>query len=83
MSKVAKIKKPIRRRIGNLVVEIGPNGIRLRGFRRRKWHAASWEQIAALDDDNDPQLTLGRTIDRQAGAKRLQCMQANPTERKG
>lgn len=71
MSKIARLEKPIRRRIGRMVVEISEEGIRIRGVGRHKWHAVAWQQVAALDNAADDQETLSRAIDRKVGMRRL------------
>ncbi|GAA4443052.1 hypothetical protein [Bremerella cremea] len=81
MSRVTKIEQPLRRRIGKLVIEITAQGIRMRGYRCRKWHAVTWLQIAALDNADNPQDTVGAASDRQIGLRRLREMRAVPTER--
>ena len=74
MSRIAQIEKPLRRRIGRMVVEIGPHGIRLRAFGRRTWHQVTWEQVAALDNAGDQQETLSRSIDTRVGTELLKAL---------
>ena len=41
-----EFSKPVRRRVGNLVVTITADGVELRAFRRRKCLRLTWSQLA-------------------------------------
>jgi len=40
------LKRPLIRRIGNLVVRIDEDGIEIRGHRKRRWWSISWARLA-------------------------------------
>ena len=65
---VTKLKRPIQRRIGNLVIQVAEAGIRIRGYRRRKTRTYTWEQVASLAADDLP---LVRAAEQAAGTKVL------------
>lgn len=51
-----ELTRTITRRLGNLVVTITPEGITLRGYRRRsakRRKRVTWQQIATLADASD------------------------------
>ncbi len=45
---MTELERPIKRRIGNLVVEISRDGIVLRRYRGRRKVALTWPQLFAL-----------------------------------
>lgn len=42
------LKKPIVRRVGRLVVRLGPDGLAIRAFRCRTWYRVSYAEVAWL-----------------------------------
>ena len=62
------LKRPIQRRIGNLVIRVSEAGIAIRGYRRRKRRTYTWEQVASLALDDLP---LVRAAEQAEGAKTL------------
>lgn len=52
--KIRELTKPLRRRVGNLVLEMSPAGLAVRGKRKRTWRRASWKEVAALFADQRP-----------------------------
>ena len=58
------LKRPIKRRIGGLVVQVSESGITIRGYRRRKSRTYTWEQVASLAADDLP---LVRAAEQVAG----------------
>ena len=58
----------IRRRVGNLVIQLTETGLTIRGYRRRKARSYTWEQVASLAADDLP---LVRAAEHTAGAKAL------------
>ena len=68
------LQRPLVRRVGNLVVQIAPDGIALRGYRRRTWRKYTWQQVASLAHDNLP---LVRTAEHAAGSAVLAEMLRN------
>ena len=65
---VTKLKRPIQRRIGNLVIQVAEAGVMIRGYRRRKTRTYTWEQVASLSLDDLP---LVRAAEQAEGAKVL------------
>ena len=45
---VVKLKKPLSRRIGNLIIRIEADGLSLRGHRKHVWHPVSWNRVMSL-----------------------------------
>jgi hypothetical protein len=58
------LKRPVKRRIGNLVVQLSESGITIRGYRRHKGRDYTWEQVASLAMDDLP---LVRAAEQAAG----------------
>ena len=79
MTSPVELKKPLRRKIGDLVIEVTRDGLKLRGFNRRKSHRVSWAQIFALDSIDDEDATIGRHADERAGTRILKRLHADPT----
>ncbi len=50
--RITPLKKPLVRRTGNLVVKLAPEGIHLRGHRKRAWKFIPWQLVAAMVDLN-------------------------------
>lgn len=69
MPKLIELRRPIRRRLGDLVIEIRPDGLTLRGRRRRNPRTYSWEQIASLAEAGD--LEVIRETETAAGRREL------------
>jgi len=65
---LTKLKSPLRRRLGRLVIELSDEGITLRGYRRHQGRTYTWEQIASLAADDFP---LVRAAEKAAGTKVL------------
>lgn len=42
---ITRLRKPLRRRVGDLVVEIGPEGLHVRLPGRRQWCSVPWDWI--------------------------------------
>lgn len=62
--RITKLKKPLKRRIGNLIIRITTEGLFLRGHRRRYWKYVSWQEVAAVIDT--PEMLLLSEIKRGA-----------------
>lgn len=75
MSQLAKLQKPLKRRIGDLVVEITPDGIAIRGFGRKKRLRLSWEQVAFAAADSRPAIVSAET---KAGERVLDQIKPQP-----
>ena len=74
MARLTKLTKPITRRIGRLVVTITPEGVTLRGLRRRKRVLrVSWAQVACLARPEHRAIRLAENVD---GKRQLQAMGA-------
>lgn len=70
-----ELKKPILRRIGNLVVRLDPKaGVAIRAFKHRTWRQLSFERIAALADESTPIVAESETV---AGARVLERLGAS------
>ncbi|PQO39373.1 hypothetical protein C5Y96_05830 [Blastopirellula marina] len=74
MASVVELNRPIRRRVGNLIIEIHEKGITLRGSGRRKRRTFTWEQIAALDQAG----TVQAASDEALGRRVLKSLHALP-----
>jgi len=68
---VTPLKKPIRRRIGSLVVELTDTHLRVRGKHKQKWLAYTWDRILSLANETEAEqlpiltqmeLTAGRRL---------------------
>lgn len=70
-----KLKRPIVRRIGNLVVRIDAEGVAIRGHRKRTWRRLPWPELAAAAGEARPIL---RACDRELGAEHLAQWGAQP-----
>lgn len=70
-----ELKKPILRRIGNLIVRLDSNGVAIRGYRHRTWRGLSFSRIAALADESTPIAALSET---NAGRVVLEKLGASP-----
>lgn len=53
-----RLRKPITRRIGKLIVRITDEGIWLRGYRRRSWRKLTWCEVAAIAAEPRPLFDL-------------------------
>ena len=75
---VRELSRPIRRRVGRLVVTITTDGVELRGYRRRRLRRfLSWAQIASLSDSQQQPLLAG---DESAiGNAELLALKADPS----
>jgi hypothetical protein len=65
---IIELKRPLTRRVGRLVVRIGPEGITLRGYRKRRGIELSWAQVASLSGPERPAMQLAENVD---GRRRL------------
>lgn len=71
-----ELKRKMQRRLGSLVITIGPEGIELRGYRKRanyRRKLVTWDQIASLSDADKPVLvheeqSIGQIELQQLGA---------------
>jgi len=76
--KLTELRGPIVRRIGRLVVRIAPEGLQVRGYRKRKWRRVSWLSVGSLLEANDAPVLV--RADQVSGARVLGQMGALPTE---
>lgn len=74
MSRIARLDRPLRRRVGSLIIEIHARGVTLRGHGRRKRRTFTWQQIAALDEPGSVQAASDEAI----GCRVLKQLHANP-----
>lgn len=51
-------RKPVVRRYGRLIVRLTAAGIELRGYRKKKWRAVTWNEVAWLTMTNRDQSRL-------------------------
>lgn len=78
---ITELRRPIIRRIGRLVVTITPDGVELRGYRRRKYRRfVTWSQIASLSGDDCP---VTRVAEHETGTRELIRFAADPTKPAG
>ena len=66
MGTLTKLRRPVARRIGRLVVRIDAKGIEIRGYRRRRARRVSWARLAYFADELGPLIehaeeTIGRS----------------------
>lgn len=74
---VRQLSRPIRRRVGRLVVTITADGVELRGYRRRRLRRfLSWAQIASLSDAAVQPLLAGDEA--SIGSAELLALKADP-----
>lgn len=63
-----RLKRPLTRVIGTLVVTIDKHGVEIRGLRKRKLRKRlTWEQVAALESEP----SVMRVAEQNAGAREL------------
>lgn len=74
MSRIARLDRPLRRRVGDLVIEIHAKGVTIRGHNRRKRRTYTWQQIAALDQPG----TVQAAADEAIGRRVLKQLHATP-----
>ena len=68
------LTKPVTRRVKKMVVTITPEGVTMRGYKRRKGSLrVSWAQVASLAPANQPVIRLAENVD---GKRQLQAMGA-------
>ena len=72
---VTKLRKPLDRRIGDLIVRITDEGLLIRGHRKRTWHQASWEAVASAVAETLP---ITRAADAASGEQHLKAWGAVP-----
>lgn len=75
MSSITELKKPIRRRRGNLVIEVATEGLTLRGHRCRTSLTVTWAQVASLAAADEALLCA---IEEKAGRRVLADLHADP-----
>ncbi|WP_145090849.1 hypothetical protein [Rosistilla carotiformis] len=72
MPRIATLSRPIVRRIEpKLIVRITPDGVSIRGYRRRRWRDVSWAQLASLADDQLPLVKHCQLADGQEQLRKL------------
>jgi|GEM_PF-6918019 len=75
MTSLTRLSRPLRRLLdrpaGRLVITLTPDGLVLRGYRRRAGRLISWARIASLADEHAPILTHCEAAD---GERRLAAL---------
>lgn len=71
-----KLRKPLTRRIGDMVVRLDADGISIRGFGKRTWRRATWLEIAFLCKTEGDQ----REYCESEGLEFLNSIGARPSE---
>lgn len=74
--RVTRLRKPVTRRIGRLVVTLTPDGILFRWKHKRTWREVSWAQVASLAAGGEPIFVAEETT---RGRRALESMGADPT----
>ena len=77
---VTKLKKPVVRRIGDLVIRLGATGVSVRGSHKQTWHYVSYERVVSLVDFLGDSPILEK-IEEENGKKVLRKLTA-PTRRR-
>lgn len=73
-----KLRKPIYRQAGDLVVRIDRDGVAIRGAGKRKWHRVTYEQILCLS----PARSLLAETEHKIGSRIRDSLTTPPRKRK-
>jgi hypothetical protein len=80
---VVKLKKPLSRRIGNLIIRIEADGLSLRGHHKHVWHPVSWNRVMSLlEFSGNGEAVLLVRAEEEAGKRVLKKLTA-PTKPQG
>ena len=60
---IATPRRPVVKRFGLLVVKLSKDGIAIKAYRKRKWRAVTWEQMARFICTKNPPAPPGWSED--------------------
>jgi len=79
---VTELTKPLRRRIGDLVVELTTDGLRVRGKHKQTWVEFRWVRVLSLSGEAEAEQLPALTAMELAEGKRVHARLTTPCKTK-